>query len=164
MLIPDKLHTRIGFRLAIALLALIAAHKVVLVDTIDPDAFWHLRVAEQIARDGPRPIVDEISYIVVETGVPGLAPYKIEVEATVERLMEMAAQHYGWPRRLLAKYRTDDGAVLVWWTNASSEAGGAVGDRVRIQATVKDHDEYNDERQTTITRAKVDTLACAVAK
>lgn len=52
-----------GFLLAIALLALIAAQKVVLVDTIDPDAFWHLRVAEQVARDGPRPIVDEISYM-----------------------------------------------------------------------------------------------------
>src|SRR6188768_668490 len=53
----------IGLGLTIALLALIAAQKVALVDTLDPDAFWHLRVADQIARDGARPVVDELSYM-----------------------------------------------------------------------------------------------------
>ncbi len=61
---PDSSsRSRIGFWLAVALLALIAAEKVVMVDAIDPDAFWHLRVADQISRDGVRPIVDDLSYM-----------------------------------------------------------------------------------------------------
>lgn len=59
--------TRIGFRLLIALIALIAAERIVLVDSLDPDAFWHLRVAEQLARDGIGPLVDEISYTSIRT-------------------------------------------------------------------------------------------------
>ncbi|MBC8108715.1 MAG: hypothetical protein H7Z14_19180 [Anaerolineae bacterium] len=58
---------RVGFCLVIALLALIAAERIVMVDTLDPDAFWHLRVADQLAREGIRPIVDELSYNSVRT-------------------------------------------------------------------------------------------------
>jgi hypothetical protein len=52
----------VGFFLLIALLALCAAGKAVLYDTLDPDCFWHLRVAEQLHRDGIGPIVDDISF------------------------------------------------------------------------------------------------------
>lgn len=58
---------RVGFWLVIALLALIAAERIVMVDTLDPDAFWHLRVADQLARQGIRPIVDELSYMSLRT-------------------------------------------------------------------------------------------------
>ena len=51
-----------GFRLIILLLALAAAGKAVLYDTMDPDCFWHLRVAAQLHRDGIGPLVDNLSF------------------------------------------------------------------------------------------------------
>lgn len=51
-----------GFILLIALLALAAAGKAVLYDTLDPDCFWHLRVADELMRQGIGPIVDTLSY------------------------------------------------------------------------------------------------------
>jgi hypothetical protein len=53
---------RTGFWLMIALLALFAATKVIVYDTLDPDCFWHLRVADQLHRDGIGPIVDDLSF------------------------------------------------------------------------------------------------------
>src|SRR4051794_36078328 len=52
----------IGFALAIALIALFAATKVIVADTLDPDLFWHLKVAEQLQHDGVGPIVDHLSF------------------------------------------------------------------------------------------------------
>ncbi|MFT3785444.1 MAG: hypothetical protein QM770_04680 [Tepidisphaeraceae bacterium] len=53
---------RAGFVLLLGLILLLMAGKAVLVDNLDPDFFWHLRVAEQLHRDGVRPLVDSISY------------------------------------------------------------------------------------------------------
>src|SRR5436190_1380873 len=52
----------LGFALILALIAMFAAGKAVLYDTLDPDAFWHLRVAERIAQVGPRPLIDDLSF------------------------------------------------------------------------------------------------------
>jgi hypothetical protein len=52
----------IALSLLIALLALTAAGKHILYDSMDPDAFWHMRVADQLLRDGIGPIVDDISF------------------------------------------------------------------------------------------------------
>lgn len=43
-------------------LMLLAAGKVILADSMDPDAFWHLRVADQLAHEGVGPLVDQISF------------------------------------------------------------------------------------------------------
>lgn len=51
-----------GLTLTIALLALLAGGKAILYDTLDPDCFWHLRVAEQLHRDGIGPVVDDMSF------------------------------------------------------------------------------------------------------
>lgn len=51
-----------GFWFLIALLALCAGGKVILYDTLDPDCFWHLRVADQLCRDGIGPLVDRVSF------------------------------------------------------------------------------------------------------
>ena len=48
--------------LLLALIALAAASKAILFDTLDPDLFWHLRVAEQLHTDGIGPLVDRISF------------------------------------------------------------------------------------------------------
>jgi hypothetical protein len=44
------------------MLALVAGGKAILYDTLDPDCFWHLRVAAQLEHDGIGPIVDHLSF------------------------------------------------------------------------------------------------------
>jgi len=56
-----------GFVLLIALAALCAGGKAILHDTMDPDCFWHLRVADQLHREGIGPIVDHISFASLKT-------------------------------------------------------------------------------------------------
>jgi hypothetical protein len=54
---------RLSFSLLLALLALVAAGKVILGDTLDPDSFWHMRVGQEIARQTwPHPLIDDLSY------------------------------------------------------------------------------------------------------
>ena len=54
--------TASGFWLLCGLIALVGVGKVLQADTMDPDAFWHLRVADQLLRDGIGPIVDDLSF------------------------------------------------------------------------------------------------------
>jgi hypothetical protein len=56
---------RAGFALLVALLALVGAGKAVLYDTLDPDVFFHLLAADQMAREGVGPIVDGQSFMSV---------------------------------------------------------------------------------------------------
>jgi hypothetical protein len=51
----------------IALLALFAGGKAILADSLDPDCFWHLRVAETLTTQGIGPIVDDLSYASIRT-------------------------------------------------------------------------------------------------
>ena len=53
---------RVGFWLLAGLLAAFAAAKAVRFDTLDPDCFWHLRVADQLIHDGVGPLVDRLSF------------------------------------------------------------------------------------------------------
>ncbi len=61
-LVTGQPHTRRTFLLLIALIALAAAGKAILFDTLDPDCFWHLRVADQLASDGIKPLIDHLTY------------------------------------------------------------------------------------------------------
>ena len=58
----DRPRAPLGFWLMIALLALVAGGKAILYDTLDPDCFWHLRVAAQLEHDGIGPLVDHLSF------------------------------------------------------------------------------------------------------
>jgi len=60
--LPSAAREVSGLALLLALLMLLAAGKAVLHDTLDPDCFWHLRVAEQIHAQGVRPLVDQLSF------------------------------------------------------------------------------------------------------
>ncbi len=51
-----------GFALVVGLVMLLAAGKAILFGNIDPDFFWHLRVAEQLQSDGIGPLVDRMSF------------------------------------------------------------------------------------------------------
>ncbi len=63
----DNDRARVGFGLLLSLLLLTAAGKAVLYDTIDPDCWWHIRVGEQLQREGIGPIVDTLSFASVKT-------------------------------------------------------------------------------------------------
>src|SRR2546429_4797913 len=52
----------IGFGLILGLLALVAGGKAILYDTLDPDCFWHLKVAEQLGHEGIGPVTDHLAY------------------------------------------------------------------------------------------------------
>ena len=57
-----------GFVLLIAMIAVVAMGKMVLHDTLDPDLFQHIRIAESIARQPfPGPLVDDLSFASVRT-------------------------------------------------------------------------------------------------
>jgi len=51
-----------GVILLISLLIFASSAKSLLYDTLDPDLFWHLRVAQQLQEDGIGPLVDDISF------------------------------------------------------------------------------------------------------
>jgi hypothetical protein len=58
---------RRGLLLLVALVLSVAGGIVVLSRTMDPDAFWHLRVAEQLQREGIGPMVDQLSFASIKT-------------------------------------------------------------------------------------------------
>lgn len=57
----------VGAALLIVLVALVAAGKAVLFDTVDPDCFLHLLAADQLLQDGIGPLVDRQSFASVST-------------------------------------------------------------------------------------------------
>jgi len=59
---PPSPRLPLAYWLLIATLALCAGGKAILYDTLDPDCFWHLRVADQLCRDGIGPLVDRLSF------------------------------------------------------------------------------------------------------
>jgi hypothetical protein len=59
---PVGAGARRGFFILLLLLLLAGAQKQVTGNTLDPDVFWHMRVGQQLLRDGIRPLVDEISF------------------------------------------------------------------------------------------------------
>src|SRR5687768_12100625 len=79
----------LGFWLFIAALASIGVSKTVLSDTLDPDLFWHLRVAEQLRTEGVGPIVDNLSFASIKSP---WAPYSW----LAELFMEWSWRTFGW--------------------------------------------------------------------
>lgn len=75
---------------------------------------------------------------------------KIDTTATLVDCFSFEGK-FGW--RTQYRFRDDAGNVLVWWTGAAIDM--AKGERAGITGTVKDHGEYDGERQTTLLRVKV---------
>lgn len=55
--------SRFGYSLGIGLICAFAAGKAVLSDSLDPDFFWHIRVADQLLTQGIGPVVDNFSFM-----------------------------------------------------------------------------------------------------
>lgn len=62
----DGTGAAVGFALLLGLVATAAGAKAVLHDTLDPDCFWHLRVAAQLETDGIGPLTDRLSFASVQ--------------------------------------------------------------------------------------------------
>jgi len=93
---PSRRSARVGFVLLIALIALVAGGKAVLFDTIDPDCFWHMRVAEQLRAEGIGPIVDRLSFASIQSP---WTPYSWLAELGMAWLWN----HAGWRSTILVQ-------------------------------------------------------------
>lgn len=58
----------------------------------------------------------------------------------------------------LQKFRTADGALIVWFSKAGDLGRDDLGTWVRIKGTVKAHEEFRGERQTKVLRVKTVAL------
>jgi len=76
-----------GFGLLLALLCLMAAGKVILGDTLDPDCFWHLRVGGELAGGfWPHPLIDDLSFASIRQP---WTPYSWLAEIGMKRLWDV---------------------------------------------------------------------------
>ncbi len=62
MTAPTPRQSPLGFWLLIAILLAIGIFKSVITDSLDPDSFWHIKVADQLLHDGIHPLVDHLSF------------------------------------------------------------------------------------------------------
>jgi hypothetical protein len=79
----------LSFWLLVGMIALIGVGKSVINNTLDPDAFWHLRVADQLEHEGIHPLVDQLSYMSMRTP---WTPYSW----LAEFFMRGVWQHHGY--------------------------------------------------------------------
>lgn len=75
-----------------------------------------------------------------------------DFELTVEKKIS-GEGHYGtW---VLVLFKDENGNRLKWWTNPVPAYDFGEGDRVTVKATVKDHEVYDERRETVLTRVKL---------
>jgi len=75
----------LGICLLLGLLILTASTKSLLYDTLDPDLWWHLRVADQLEQDGIGPLVDDLSYASIKQP---WTPYSWLAELAMKRIWD----------------------------------------------------------------------------
>ena len=73
---------------------------------------------------------------------------KLTIDVKEAKLVTSWETVYGWTH--LYKFVTSDNNVLVWYASRAYE-----GEPKRITGTVKDHKEYDGEKQTILTRCKI---------
>lgn len=77
---------------------------------------------------------------------------KIEVELTLVDSFTFDTQ-FGWT--CVNKMKDSDGNILVWKTKSDLCCQYGAGTKVIVKGTIKEHSEYNGEKQTVLTRCKV---------
>jgi hypothetical protein len=98
--------TALSFWLLIGMIATIGAGKAVLSDSLDPDLFWHLRVAEQLRADGIGPIVDHLSFSSIKDP---WTPYSWLAELG----MKWQWDHWGWRSAVAIKAIVVAGIIVM---------------------------------------------------
>jgi len=77
---------RTGFILLLSLLAVAAGAKAILYDTLDPDLFWHLRVADDLSKQAfVHPLIDDLSFASIRTP---WTPYSWLADLGMKRLWD----------------------------------------------------------------------------
>lgn len=75
------------------------------------------------------------------------------IRATLQRVTKHEGQ-YGFTARL--EMRDEAGRLLVWWCSTPSNVGHLkTGDVFTIKGTIKEHKEFNGQKQTILSRCKV---------
>ena len=54
----------------------------------------------------------------------------------------------------LVKFEDEDGNNYTWWASAAWASDLAVGETIKLNATIKDHSEYEGVKTTVVTRCK----------
>jgi hypothetical protein len=129
---PSRRSVRVGFLLLVGLIALVAGGKAILSDTLDPDCFWHLRVAEQLRAQGIGPIVDHLSFASIQSA---WTPYSWLAELG----MGWIWNHAGWRSAILvqALMQAVFVALIAWscrtgFGSALEHSRVAAGPKVRL--------------------------------
>jgi len=115
---PSARAIRLGFGLLVAALAMMAVVKTLRHDTLDPDALWHLRVAEHLAAlPYPHPIVDDLSFSSVRQP---WTPYSWLAELAMR-----AIWHLGGYRAALLVQVAMEAAIVVFIALAALQVSNA---------------------------------------
>ena len=93
---PIRARLRIGLLLLVGLLITVAVSKVLMADVLDPDCFWHLRVADQLHTDGIGPLVDRLSFA---SNQEPWTPYSWLAELAMRDIWQIA----GWRGAIFAQ-------------------------------------------------------------
>ena len=109
--------------------------------------------AERIAREAEEQRIREQKAISQHFGAVG---DKIDLDVILEKSawFEIPSfRGFGTDTMHIYTFRDDKGNAIIWKT--SKGLGIENGQRVHIKGTIKEHSEYDDEKQTVITRCKV---------
>jgi hypothetical protein len=85
------------------------------------------------------------------------ARIEAEIEVVAVITISGSGSSYGWQAndRYLIKMRDTHGNALAYFTGSPPFRNGDCGTQARINATVKAHEVYRDEKQTVVQRVKV---------
>ena len=109
--------------------------------------------AERIAREAEEQRIREQKAISQHIGAVG---DKIDLDVILEKRawFEIPSfRGFGTDTMHIYTFRDDKGNAIIWKT--SKGLGIENGEAVHIKGTIKEHSEYDDEKQTVITRCKV---------
>ena len=112
--------------------------------------------AERIAREAEEQRIREQKAISQHFGAVG---DKIDLDVILEKSawFEIPSfRGFGTDTMHIYTFRDDKGNAIIWKT--SKGLGIENGEAVHIKGTIKEHSEYDDEKQTVITRCKVEEI------
>ena len=113
--------------------------------------------AERIAREAEEQRIKEQKAISQHVGAVG---DKVDMDVILEKNAWFdipSFRGYGRDTMHVYTFRNDHGDAIVWKT--SKGLGIEEGTKVHLKGTIKEHGEYKDEKQTVLTRCKVEREA-----
>ena len=121
------------------------------------------REAERKAREAEeeaRRIAEEerIKALKARSNYVGAVGEKLKIHAVYEGspyFKRRSFSGYGMETVYIHRFRDEDGNLIIWKTTSCQIGELEEGDAVLVSGTVKEHTEYDDEKQTMLTRAKV---------